>query len=54
MSQKVFVIINTDLGWDNICHIFDNQKAVDDFKKDHTDRSYHVITHTLEKEYEPE
>jgi hypothetical protein len=34
MRQKVFVVTNTELGWDCVCAVYTNSEAAEKYKGD--------------------
>jgi hypothetical protein len=50
MGQRVYIVTNTELGWDCVVAVYANEEAALKYKGD--DRSIIITPMTLEDEYE--
>lgn len=43
MKQKVYVVQNTDLGWDSVVAVYTNEEAAIQYQEAYGDKSYYIV-----------
>lgn len=50
-KEYVYVVIDTELGWDNICAIFKDKKTAKKYKEDRGGDTTHCEKYEIEKSH---